>query len=113
MQFEERVDGDSEGRMFRVKSTDPRGPNLTYVCQAEDPETRARSKNNNNKKNKSKVCSSTFWIFPHCRFAQVDRHDGKAAADTEGIPASSAGSHCLPQQAVERAVSNETGQHQH
>ena len=44
MQFEERVDGDSEGRMFRVKSTDPRGPNLTYVCQAEDPETRARSK---------------------------------------------------------------------
>ena len=43
MQFEERVDGDSEGRMFRVKSTDPRGPNLTYVCQAEDPETRARS----------------------------------------------------------------------
>ena len=43
MQFEERVDGDSEGRMFRVKSTDPRGPNLTYVCQAEDPQTRARS----------------------------------------------------------------------
>ena len=43
MQFEERVDGDSEGRMFRVKSTDPRGPSLTYVCQAEDAQTRARS----------------------------------------------------------------------
>ena len=44
MQFEERVDGDSEGRMFRVKSTDPRGPSLTYVCQAEDAQTRARSR---------------------------------------------------------------------
>ena len=43
MQFEERVGGDSEGRMFRVKSTDPRGPSLTYVCQAEDAQTRARS----------------------------------------------------------------------
>ena len=43
MQFEERVDGDVEGRMFRVKSTDPRGPSLTYVCQAEDAQTRARS----------------------------------------------------------------------
>ena len=43
MQFEERVDGDGEGRMFRVKSTDPRGPSLTYVCQAEDSQTRARS----------------------------------------------------------------------
>jgi len=42
MQFEERVDGDGEGRMFRVKSTDPRGPSLTYVCQAEDSQTRAR-----------------------------------------------------------------------
>ena len=42
MQFEERVDGDVEGRMFRVKSTDPRGPSLTYVCQAEDAQTRAR-----------------------------------------------------------------------
>ena len=42
MQFEERVDGDTEGRMFRVKSTDPRGPSLTYVCQAEDAQTRAR-----------------------------------------------------------------------
>ena len=63
MQFEERVDGDSEGRMFRVKSTDPRGPNLTYVCQAEDPETRARSLKKTKTKNKSKVCSSTFRFF--------------------------------------------------
>ena len=112
MQFEERVDGDSEGRMFRVKSTDPRGPNLTYVCQAEDPETRARSLKKTKKKQEQGL-QLNLLIFPHCRFAQVDRHDGKAAADTEGIPASSAGSHCLPQQAVERAVSNETGQHQH
>ena len=42
MQFEERVEGDQEGRMFRVRSTDPRGPALTYVCQAEDTATRAR-----------------------------------------------------------------------
>jgi hypothetical protein len=42
MLLEERVDGDSEGRMFRVKSTDPRGPALQYVCQAEDAANRAR-----------------------------------------------------------------------
>jgi len=42
MQFEERVDGDSDNRMFKVRSTDPRGPPLTYMCQAEDQVTRNR-----------------------------------------------------------------------
>jgi len=42
MQFEERVDGDSDNKMFKVRSTDPRGPPLTYMCQAEDQVTRNR-----------------------------------------------------------------------
>ena len=95
MQFEERVDGDSEGRMFRVKSTDPRGPSLTYVCQAEDAQTRARSQHFEN------------FIHHMHYFAQVDGYDGKATADTEGVPASAASTDCLPQQTVERAVSRE------
>ena len=36
MQFEEKVDGDAESRMFRVKSTCPKGPAITYLCQAEN-----------------------------------------------------------------------------
>ena len=92
MQFEERVDGDGEGRMFRVKSTDPRGPSLTYVCQAEDSQTRARSRHFAN-------------LSPRALFSQVDGYDGKATADAEGVPASAASTHCLPQQTVERAVS--------
>ena len=95
MQFEERVDGDSEGRMFRVKSTDPRGPSLTYVCQAEDAQTRARSDQLN-----------ILQIHHrHCFGLQVDGYDGQAAADTEGVFTSTSSPDCLPQQAVERAVS--------
>ena len=37
----------------------------------------------------------------------MDRYDGKAAADSKGIPSSPAGPHCIPQQTVERAVSRE------
>lgn len=40
MQFEEKVDGDSESRMFRVKSTCPKGPAITYICQAEHTKAR-------------------------------------------------------------------------
>ena len=42
MQFEERVDGDSDNKMFKVRSTDPKGPAITYVCQAEDQITKNR-----------------------------------------------------------------------
>ena len=40
MQFEEKVDGDAESRMFRVKSTCPKGPAITYLCQAENTKAR-------------------------------------------------------------------------
>ena len=95
MQFEERVDGDSEGRMFRVKSTDPRGPSLTYVCQAEDAQTRARSRH---------IANPPFFFHLNS-LTQVDGYDGKATADAEGVPASAASADCLPQQTVEGAVS--------
>jgi len=40
MQFEEKVDGDLENRMFRVKSTCPKGPAITYFCQADNTNSR-------------------------------------------------------------------------
>ena len=40
MQFEERVEGDPENRMFRVKSTCPKGPAITYFCQADNTAAR-------------------------------------------------------------------------
>ena len=40
MQFEENLDYDTDGRLFRVRSTDPSRPNLVYLCQAESPATR-------------------------------------------------------------------------
>merc|ERR1719195_219481 len=39
-QFEERVEGDPENRMFRVKSTCPKGPAITYFCQADNTAAR-------------------------------------------------------------------------
>lgn len=42
MQFEDRVEGDPDNKMFKVRSTDPRGPALSYVCCAEDSAARAR-----------------------------------------------------------------------
>jgi len=40
MQFDEKVDGDTENRMFRIKSTCPKGPAITYLCQAENTKQR-------------------------------------------------------------------------
>lgn len=40
MQLEERIDSDTEKRMFKVKSTDPSRPNLVYVCLAENQQSR-------------------------------------------------------------------------
>jgi len=40
MQFEEKIDGDSESRMFRVKSTCPKGPAIQFICQAENTKSR-------------------------------------------------------------------------
>ncbi len=42
MQLDEKVDNDTEKRMFKVKSTDPTRPGLVYLCQADDLETRDR-----------------------------------------------------------------------
>ena len=36
MQLEEKIDCDTERRMFRVKSTDPSRAQLVYLCQADD-----------------------------------------------------------------------------
>ena len=106
MQFEERVDGDTEGRMFRVKSTDPRGPSLTYVCQAEDAQTRARCC----LFGPFNILQMTFSLCSSLNsHLQVDGYNGKAAADSKGIPSSPAGPHCIPQQTVERAVSRLDG----
>ena len=40
MQFDEKVDGDTDNRMFRIKSTCPKGPAITYLCQAENTKQR-------------------------------------------------------------------------
>jgi hypothetical protein len=42
MHMDERLDFDTENRIFRLKSTDPSRPNLVYHCQADDVSSRDR-----------------------------------------------------------------------
>jgi len=40
MQLDEKIDFDTEKKMFKVKSTDPGRPQLVYLCQTDDLQTR-------------------------------------------------------------------------
>ena len=42
MTLEEKVDGDNDGLMFKIKSTDPNRSNIIYICLAEDKASRDR-----------------------------------------------------------------------